>query len=189
MSLRARFDLTARRLTDGRLYLAYTLRGEHVGTVPDFLSLRDVRECLQSRGYERSPSVAGIPLEAAKRHPETGETHDLALRKVGEAGDDRHATAIDAGDPRHTQFHVHGFERDGRVELHSHFEWRPDARVLDGERPVDAYNRLRSHYRPGSYGDGAYLRAVHDDAVASLVTDGEKSDWLAAQNDRGDERP
>ena len=174
MSLRARFDPHARRLTGDRLYLAYTLRGEHVGTVPEFLSLNEVREWLQSRGYERSPSVAGVPLEAAKRHPETGATHDLALRKVGEAGDDRHAAAIHAGDPRHTQFHVHGFERDGRVELHSHFEWRPDARVLDGERPADAYNRLRSHYRPGSYGDGAYLRRVHDDAVATLVTDGEK---------------
>ena len=174
MSLRARFDSTARRLTGGRLYLAYTLRGECVGTVPDFLSIRDVRECLQSRGYERSPSIGPVPLEAAKRHPETGETHDLALRKVGVPGDDRHAAAIHAGDPRHTQYHVHGFERDGRVELHSHFEWRPDARVLDGERPADAYNRLRSHYRPGSYGGGAYLRRVHDDAVATLVADGEK---------------
>ena len=174
MSLRARLDPHARRLTNGRLYLAYTLRGERVGTAPDFLSIRDVRECLQSRGYERSPSVGPIPLEAAKRHPETGETHDLALRKVGEAGDDRHAAAIKADDPRHTQFHVHGFERDGRVELHSHFEWRPDARVLDGERPADAYNRLRSHYRPGSYGGGAYLRRVHDDAVATLAADGEK---------------
>ena len=172
MSLRVRLDPHARRLTDGRLYLAYTLRGERVGTAPDFLSIRDVRECLQSRGYERSPSVGPIPLEAAKRHSETGATHDLALRKVGEAGDDRHAAAIQADAPNHTQFHVHGFERDGRVELHSHFEWRPDARVLDGERPADAYNRLRSHYRPGSYGGGAYLRGVHDEHVGSIV--GEK---------------
>ena len=176
MSLRARLDPHARRLTNGRLYLAYTLRGERVGTAPDFLSIRDVRECLQSRGYERSPSVAGVPLEAAKRHPETGETHDLALRKVGEAGDDRHAAAIHADDPRHTQFHVHGFERDGRVELHSHFEWRPDPQRLAGETWRDTYHRLRSHYRPGSYGGGAYLRRVHDDTVVSLVTDGEKSD-------------
>ena len=172
MSLRARLDPHARRLTNGRLYLAYTLRGERVGTAPDFLSIRDVRECLQSRGYERSPSVGSVPLEAAKRHPDTGATHDLALRKVGEAGDDRHAAAIKADDPSHTQFHVHGFERGGRVELHSHFEWRPDARVLDGERPADAYNRLRSHYRPGSYGGGAYLRGVYDEHVGSIV--GEK---------------
>ena len=176
MSLRARFDSTARHLTDDRLYLAYTLRGERVGTAPDSLSLGDVRECLQSRGYERSPSVGGVPLEAAKRHPETGATHDLALRKVGGDADDRHAAAIKADDPRHTQYHVHGFERDGDIELHSHFEWRPDARVLDGERPTDAYDRLRSHYRPNSYGGGAYLRRVHDDAVASLITDDEKSD-------------
>ena len=176
MSLRARFDSAARRLTGGRLYLAYTLDGERVGTVPDFMSLSEVREWLQSRGYERSPRVGPIPLEAAKRHPETGATHDLALRKVGSAGDDRHAAAIYAGDPRHTQFHVHGFERDGRVELHSHFEWRPDPQRLPGERWTDTYHRLRSHYRPGSYGGGAYLRRVHDDAVASLVTDGEKSD-------------
>ena len=174
MSLRARFDSTARYLTGGRLYLAYTLRGERVGTAPDFLSLRDVRECLQSRGYERSPSVGPVPLEAAKRHPETGETHDLALRKVGGDAEDRHAAAIHAGDPRHTQYHVHGFERDGAVELHSHFEWRPDPQRLHGERPADTYHRLRSHYRPGSYGGGAYLRRVHDDAVAMLVADGEK---------------
>ena len=172
MSLRARLDPHARRLTNGRLYLAYTLRGERVGTAPDFLSIRDVRECLQSRGYERSPSVGPVPLEAAKRHPETGETHDLALRKVGEAGDDRHAAAIKADDPRHTQFHVHGFERDGRVELHSHFEWRPDARRLVGERWSDVYDRLRSHYRPSSYGGGAYLRGVYDEHVGSIV--GEK---------------
>ena len=175
MSLRARFDSTARRLTDDRLYLAYTLRGERVGTAPDSLSLGDVRECLQSRGYERSPSVAGVPLEAAKRHPETGQTHDLALRKVGGDADDRHAAAIKADDPRHTQYHVHGFERDGRVELHSHFEWRPDARVLDGERPTDAYDRLRSHYRPNSYGGGAYLRRVHDGAVETLISGDENS--------------
>ena len=176
MSLRARFDSTARRLTGGGLYLAYTLRGEHVGTVPDFLTLQDVRECLQSRGYERSPSVGPIPLEAAKRHPETGETHDLALRKVGEAGDDRHAAAIQADDPRHTQFHVHGFERNGSVELHSHFEWRPDPERLHGETWPDAYHRLRSHYRPGDYGGGAYLRGVHDADVATLVESDEKSD-------------
>ena len=169
MSLRARFDSTARRLTDGRLYLAYTLRGERVGVAPSSLSVHEVRECLQSRGYERSPSVGPVPLEAAKRHPETGATHDLALRKVGEAGDDRHAAAIHADEPRHTQCHVHGFERDGAVELHSHFEWRPDPQRLGGETWGDTHNRLRSHYRPGSYGDGAYLRRVHDDAVASLV--------------------
>ena len=172
MSLRARFDSTARRLTDGRLYLAYTLRGERVGVAPSSLSVHEVRECLQSRGYERSPSVGPVPLEAAKRHPETGATHDLALRKVGEAGDDRHAAAIHADEPRHTQFHVHGFERDGAVELQSHFEWRPDPQRLGGETWGDTYNRLRSHYRPGSYGDGAYLRRVHDDAVAMLVADG-----------------
>ena len=176
MSLRAGLDPHARRLTDDRLYLAYTLRGERVGVAPSHLSVHEVRECLQSRGYERSPRVGPIPLEAAKRHPETGETHDFALRKVGEAGDDRHAAAIYAGDPRHTQFHVHGFERDGRVELHSHFEWRPDPQRLPGERWTDVYERLRSHYRPGSYGDGAYLRRVHDDAVATLVADDEKSD-------------
>ena len=176
MSLRARFDSTARRLTDGRLYLAYTLRDERVGTAPDSLSLADVRESLEYCGYERSPSVGPVPLEAAKRHPETGKTHDLALRKVGGDADDRHAAAIHAGDPRHTQFHVHGFERDGRVELHSHFEWRPDPQRLPGERWTDVYERLRSHYRPGSYGGGAYLRRVYDDAVASLITDDEKSD-------------
>ena len=174
MSLRARFDAPARRLTDDRLYLAYTLRGERVGVAPSHLSVHEVRECLQSRGYERSPRVGPIPLEAAKRHPETGETHDFALRKVGEAGDDRHAAAIYAGDPRHTQYHVHGFERDGRVELHSHFEWRPDAETLPGERPMDAYHRLRSHYRPGSYGGGAYLRRVHDGVVETLIN-GEKN--------------
>ena len=176
MSLRAGLDPHARRLTGGRLYLAYELEAERVGVAPSHLSVHEVRECLQSRGYERSPSLAGIPLEAAKRHPETGETHDFALRKVGEAGDDRHAAAILADDPRHTQFHVHGFERDGRVELHSHFEWRPDPQRLPGERWTDVDERLRSHSRPGSYGDGAYLRHVHDDAVATLVADDEKSD-------------
>ena len=175
MSLRARFDSAARRLTGGRLYLAYTLRGERVGVAPSSLSVHEVRECLQSRGYERSPSVGPIPLEAAKRHPETGATHDLALRKVGEAGDDRHAASIPADDPRHTQYHVHGFEREGRVELHSHFEWRPDARRLVGERWSDVYERLRSHYRPSSYGGGAYLRGVHDGAVGTLISGEENS--------------
>ena len=175
MSLRARFDSTARRLTDDRLYLAYDLEAERVGVAPSHLSVHEVREWLQSRGYGRSPRVGPIPLEAAKRHPETGETHDLALRKVGEAGDDRHAAAIKADDPRHTQYHVHGFERDGRVELHSHFEWRPDARRLPGEGLTDVYERLRSHYRPSSYGGGAYLRGVHDGAVGTLISGEENS--------------
>jgi len=167
VSLRATLDPTARRLTDGRLYLAYDLTGEYVGSVD--ADLAAVRQTLVDFGYEPSPLVGPVPLEAAKRHPETGATHDLALRKVGTTVDDRHAAAIMADDPRHTQFHVHAFVRGGEIELHSHFEWRPDARVLDGERPADAYNRLRSHYRPGSYGGGAYLRRVHDDAVATLI--------------------
>jgi len=169
VSLRATLDPVAREATGDRLYLAYTLEREHVLTLdPAVWSLESLRNHLLQEGYERSPSVGPVPLEAAKRHPETGATHDLALRKVGGDADETHVTAIMADDPRHTQFHVHAFERGDGIELHSHFEWRPDPTRLHGETWTDAYHRLRSHYRPGSYGDGAYLRRVACPVVKSL---------------------
>jgi len=41
------------------------------------------------------------------------------------------------------QFHVHLWHRDGRVEVFSHYELRPDV-----FRPTFDLERLREHYRP-----------------------------------------
>ena len=179
MSLRVAVDPLARALGH---YTAYDLTGEHVGDAPGHLA--DTHAALRAAGYEPSPSLGPIPLEAAKRHPETGDPHRYSLRRVAGVDDasDVNAIADRTDAARHDmepaahqlQYHVHLWPRDGHIELHSHFEWRPDPRRLDGETWTDTYDRLRSHYRPGSYGGGSYLRGAHGDAVATLVADGEK---------------
>lgn len=121
--IRSRLDPVARRVG---LYTAYTLdESERVGRVSD-------PDMLRSLGFEPTPTLAGIPLEAAKYHPETGETHDLSLRRVDRTDETR-------------QYHVHVFGH----EVFSHSELRPDPKPIGDETVRDMVSRLRTHYRPG----------------------------------------
>jgi len=92
-----------------------------------------------AQGYEPSP----LGLEAAKRHRQGG-LHTLALRRV---------------DPEHPtrQWHVHAFEIDGELEIHSHYEYRPEVWPVAGESWQEAIQRAREHFRPShgaEWGDG-----------------------------------
>jgi len=153
---RKRIDGPLRRLTGGRLYYAYELeKAERVKTVPNTLDA--IAGYLTRRGYERPPRLGGIPLEAAKTHPDTGQVHDKSLRRV------------DPDNPRR-QWHIHLFKVDGVVEVFSHYELRPDARPVAGESPTDAYERLQEHLRPSwgsEWGDGTtYVLGDYCDVVA-----------------------
>lgn len=116
-------DPVARRLGT---YTAYRLdRAEFVGTLQRDRGTFDLRDL----GYEHNP------LSAAKYHPETDELDDSSWRRV------------DPDDPR-WQWHVHLWENDVEVEAFSHYEYRPDPRLLSGESPSDMTQRLRDHYNP-----------------------------------------
>jgi len=158
---RARLDPYLRRVG---LYYAYTLRGEHIYTARRHL--QDVIDTLQNGGYEPPPRVAGIPLEAAKRHRDDADHyHDASLRKV------------DSDDPRR-QFHVHLFDTAEGVEIHAHLEYRPDFGRIGEETHRDRVRRLREHFRPvhgerwhAETDDGpvTYVRGRHDKTVYDLV--------------------
>src|SRR6056297_612785 len=151
-TLLKKLDPIARRIG---LYTSYELdEREYIGRGPPGL----VRKLLD-RGYEKPPTFAGIPLAAAKEHPETGRVHDVSLRK------------IDEDNPR-MQYHIHYWiERSGKgakAEIYSHYEYRPDfARVAD-ETTGEMIERLRTHYRP-DYTNGEYIQGKADPTLRSLV--------------------
>jgi len=158
---RKRIDGPLRRLSGGRLYYSYGLeKAERVAHVPQPLDTVVVPH-LKSGEYERPPRLAGIPLEAAKTHPDTEQVHDKSLRRV------------DPQNPRR-QWHIHLFEVDGVVEVFSHYEYRPDMRTVAGESFTDAYTRLKEHLRPSwgsEWGDGiTYVLGDYCDVVAELVS-------------------
>jgi len=126
---------------------------------PPFVMERDFYRTLETNGYEKPPTFAGIPLAAAKEHPETGRVHDVSLRK------------IDEDNPR-MQYHIHYWiERSGKgakAEIYSHYEYRPDfARVAD-ETTGEMIERLRTHYRP-DYTNGEYIQGKADPTLRGLI--------------------
>ena len=150
MSWRKQFDPLARRFG---LYLSYELsQDEFIGTINQTHGI--VRDTLRHNGYEPSPTFAGIKLEAAKTHPETGEVHDFSLRKV------------DPESPKR-QFHTHLWMRSvDEIDAYCHYEYRPDATILEGESLSDAKQRLSTHYKPEG---NEYLKGVADDTLKELV--------------------
>jgi len=135
-------------------YTSYELDSrELVGTTSDH-TLFSIEARLRSRGYESPPTVAGIPLSAVKTHPEDGTSHELTLRKV------------DPDNPR-KQWHVHLWERDGVVELYSHYEFMPDLNRVAGETHAERMDRLQEHYRP-DYGS-TYRMGVADSSAKCLL--------------------
>jgi hypothetical protein len=174
MTLRERFDPLVRRLSGGRLYLAYTLdETEFIGSVeintsnvfeksngiePPYTMEHDFYGHLQSMGFESNPTLFGISLVAAKKHPETGRVHDVSLRKVVE------------DDPT-KQYHLHYWlERDGdgyEAQIAVHKEYRADFRVLEGETLPGAITRLQDHYRP-EYGS-EYQQGEAPDELLDII--------------------
>lgn len=143
---RQRLDPYIRRATGGRLYYAYGLDGEHVGTFPTgvVLSPQHWVVILIREGYEPTPTLGPIPLEAAKTRRGDTRTHDISLRR------------IDPDNPRR-QWHLHGWIESDGLNLHSHYEYRPDLRPVAGETWGEAIDRAREHLKPSwgtEWGDG-----------------------------------
>jgi hypothetical protein len=156
------------------LYSSYTLsKEEFVGTVeintsnvfqdtmnPPFVMEHDFYRRLECFGYEKPPTFLGVPLIAAKKHPETARIHDVSLRKV------------DIENTR-KQYHLHYWLEsldDGyEAEIAVHREYRPDITILEGETLAQAKNRLETHYRP-AYGTN-YEKGKLDSDLESLLDD------------------
>lgn len=126
---KVKLDPVARKLGG---YLAYTIsEREFIGRA----SKQSVKK-LEFFGWEEPPTAFGIPLEAAKKHPETGGVHTHSLRKVNQSN------------PR-WQYHLHAWSVNGETySLACHEELRPDFTVIEGETVADAKNRLERHFRP-----------------------------------------
>ena len=142
-----RLDPIARRFGG---YTAYTLSTEEfVGLVSPHK-----QPSLYELGYEKSPTFAGISLEAAKIHPISGDTHDVSLRKI---------------DPQNTrkQYHVHIWLYDP-AEVYVHREYRPDIRPVSGESISEMIERLRTHYKP-TYGENYEQGEMCDDLEELLA--------------------
>jgi len=148
-TLLKKLDPIARRIG---LYTSYELdEREYIGRGPPGL----VRKLLE-RGYEKPPTFMGIPLAAAKEHPETGRVHDYSLRRIGT-------------NPR-MQYHVHLWYAESSKDLHaySHYEYRPDFKRVGDETTGEMIERLKTHYRP-DYTNGEYIQGKADPTLRGLV--------------------
>lgn len=133
-------------------------------------------DILELASYEKSPKVFGIRAEAVKEHPSVdGLYHHIARRRVPEKHPDiAHKTKLGKYDPWQCQYHVHVFEVDGRFELYSHYELRPDFEILEGETLSEALHRLNVHRNPTwdrEHRDPetwTYLRGVVDPQIEVL---------------------
>jgi hypothetical protein len=148
------------------LYTSYEIsESEYIGSIfcPDGWT---IKPRLKRLGYE------DIWFEATKTHPETGQIHDLALRKVHGMTDTTPPEA--EGKPilnRHyakRQWHLHGFRVNGHLELYSHYEIRGDPYPIENESLSQAITRCKNHYRPSK---GTYLKGVASNGVKELLDD------------------
>ena len=92
-------------------------------------------------------------LSAVKTHWDTGNQDIGSYRKV------------DPKSPK-WQFHIHTFATSAGIDVTSHYELRPDFRLLEGESIGDAKNRLERHYRPQK---DEYLEGVACEEILTLV--------------------
>ena len=109
------------------LYTAYELHpDEFIGEV----AIPHEEITLRPFGY--SPHH----LAAAKYHPYSGQLDGSSWRK------------IDTENPR-WQWHIHLWDTSSEgTEISSHYEYRPDVRLLADESVHDMANRLEEHYSP-----------------------------------------
>ena len=163
-----RLDPIARRFG---LYLSYGITDkEYVGKVVCPESY-EISSWLKDNGYE------SIWFEAAKEHPETGQVHNMALRKVGVPEFEHvHDTGLGNYHYRQCQFHVHGFRVGDYMHLFSHYELRGDPKRIGSESTAEAIARMKAHYRPTYDRDDTdrsewtYLRGVMCDDLEALVS-------------------
>jgi hypothetical protein len=110
---------------------------------------------LESIGYDYQ-ELAGV-----KYHPVTGDTDDGSFARV------------DPDKPR-WQWHVHLFDRGGRVEVAVHYELRPEPTPIGDESWQDVRERLEGHYDPPliyHHPSGAHIDALDIAAQCTGVLD------------------
>lgn len=132
-------------------YTAYTLsQNEYVGRIHGF-DVSDATGFLKQHGYE--PQT----LSAAKKHPETGQLHDLSYRRVPAKHPELlvHEPLCRTFRPEECQYHVHAWQTGEWMEFFSHYETRPDV-----FKPSFSLERIRTHYRP-TYGT-EYFQGITD---------------------------
>jgi hypothetical protein len=154
-SLQTRLKALVDRYTPSGWYSAYELDGEEdIGTFD--LPLDRAQVQLHNVGYGLLPTVLGIRLSAAKRHPETGKLHDATRRKVprtkaetARTGELVRDTELADYEHERLQYHVHLFARDdGTTDVYSHLELRSDLHPVGTEDWSEAIGRLMIHYNP-----------------------------------------
>lgn len=108
-------------------YSAYELnQAEFIGSINrphDEIDLRD-------QGYHPHH------LAAAKYHPVTGELDESSWRKIDP-------------DAQRWQWHIHLWKGDAETtQVSSHYEYRPDMRLIDNETVPEMRERIQNHYEP-----------------------------------------
>jgi len=142
------------RYTPDSLYTAYELSDEeYIGTFG--VNAFTAGGKLAKAGYGLLPTIFGIHLSAAKRHPETGKLHDVTRRKVPQsqaeiARTDELTRGTDLADYDHErlQYHAHLFDTPDGTDVFSHLELRSDPYPVVGETWSEAIGRLMIHYSP-----------------------------------------
>ena len=173
-SLQTRLKALANRYTPDGWYAAYELdTEEHVGTIENVVAHATQR--LRSVGYGSLPTVLGIRLSAAKRHPETGALHDATVRKVpttvvecGAVDDVAKGTELADYEYERLQYHVHAFGRkDGTTDVFCHLELRSDLHPVGSEDWSEAIGRLMIHYSPKHSSE--YLEGATEPKLEQLL--------------------
>jgi len=173
-SLQTRLKALVDKYTPSGWYAAYKLDAEElIGTFDLPLDRAQVK--LHKVGYGLLPTIFGVRLSAAKRHPETGELHDATRREVprSKAEIERvnelaHGTELEQYEPERLQLHVHLFERnDGTTDVFSHLELRSDLHPVGTEDWSEAIGRLMIHYSPRHGKE--YLQGATEPKVEQLL--------------------
>jgi len=173
-SFQTRLKGLLNKYTPDSLYTAYELSDEeHIGTFDVPVDRAAVK--IYKAGYGSLPTVFGILLSAAKRHPETGKLHDVTRRKVprSKAEIERvnelvRGTELENYEAERLQFHVHLFQRnDGTIEVYSHLEFRSDLQSVGTEDKSEAFGRLMEHYNPRY--DRTYLEGASEPKLEQLL--------------------
>jgi len=154
-SLQTRLKALVDKYTPSGWYSAYALDAEELIRTFD-LPLDRAQVKLHKVGYGLLPTIFGVRLSAAKRHPETGKLHDATRRKVPRSAAEKARTDelvrdTDLSDYEHErlQYHVHLFQRDdGTTDVFSHLELRSDLHPVGTEDWSGAIGRLMIHYSP-----------------------------------------
>lgn len=138
------------------LYAKYSLSNDEKIATLD-IDKKEIVSEIKDMGYEYNT------LSASKEHPVKSITDHGSFRKVPESHPQLNGDPdILRWSPHKTQYHIHIFEIEDKIELFSHYELRPDL-----ISPYPSLRRLRVHYRP-EWNEN-YLLGVVDPELANFL--------------------